>query len=91
LPSRPVACRGRAARPRAPAPTDLKARILSTNIDLDEGTCSIELALSAAGVFGLGGHGARTIIGEVGAAVATWRETAAQVAGTDEINDAARP
>jgi serine/threonine-protein kinase HipA len=26
-----------------PVPTDLKARILTTNINLDEGTCSIDL------------------------------------------------
>lgn len=26
-----------------PVPTDLKARVLTTNIDLDEGTCSLDL------------------------------------------------
>jgi serine/threonine-protein kinase HipA len=31
-----------------PTPTDVKARILTTNIDLDEGTCSIDLVESVA-------------------------------------------
>jgi serine/threonine-protein kinase HipA len=62
-----------------PTPTDVKARILTTNIDLDEGTCSIDLVESAAGFFGLGLPEARTIIREVGTAVATWRQVAAQV------------
>ena len=38
-----------------PTPVDVKARILTTNIDLDEGTCSVELlAGHVAGYFGLG-------------------------------------
>jgi serine/threonine-protein kinase HipA len=37
-----------------PVPTDLKARVLTTNIDLDEGTCSIDLLEAAAEYFGLG-------------------------------------
>ena len=37
-----------------PTPTDLKARILTTNIDLDEGTCSLDLVENAAEYFGLG-------------------------------------
>lgn len=36
-----------------PVPIDLKARVL-TNIDLDEGTCSLDLLEAAAGYFGLG-------------------------------------
>jgi serine/threonine-protein kinase HipA len=62
-----------------PTPTDVKARILTTNIDLDEGTCSLDLAESAAGYFGLSLPDARAIIREVGAAVAAWREEAAQL------------
>jgi serine/threonine-protein kinase HipA len=31
----------------------VKARILTTNIDLDEGTCSVELVESVADYFGL--------------------------------------
>ena len=37
-----------------PVPTDLKARVLTTNIDLDEGTCSLDLLEAAAEYFGLG-------------------------------------
>jgi len=37
-----------------PTPVDVKARILTTNIDLDEGTCSAELLQETAGYFGLG-------------------------------------
>lgn len=37
-----------------PTPVDVKARILTTNIDLDEATCSVELLRNAAGYFGLG-------------------------------------
>ena len=59
-----------------PVPTDLKARVLTTNIDLDEGTCSIELLESACGYFGLGLAPARAIIKEVAEATATWRDVA---------------
>jgi len=57
-----------------PTPTDFKARILSTNISLDEGSCSIDLALSQAALFGLSLADARTIVAEVGQAVSTWRD-----------------
>jgi serine/threonine-protein kinase HipA len=70
-----------------PTPTDIKARILTTNIDLDEGTCSLDLVESAAEYFGLGPAQARTVIKQVTAATATWRavakETGARLA---EIN-----
>jgi serine/threonine-protein kinase HipA len=59
-----------------PTPTDLKARILTTNIDLDEGTCSLDLVESASGYFGLGLAQARNVIKEVAAATATWRRVA---------------
>lgn len=59
-----------------PMPTDLKARVLTTNIDLEEGTCSVDLLESAAGFFGLSLAQARAIIKEVAAATATWRTTA---------------
>lgn len=59
-----------------PTPTDLKARILTTNIDLDEGTCSLDLVESASGYFGLGLAQARNAIKEVAAATATWRRVA---------------
>jgi serine/threonine-protein kinase HipA len=70
-----------------PTPTDLKARILTTNIDLDEGTCSLDLVESAAEYFGVGPAQARTVIREVAAAAATWRAVAKEVgARPAEIN-----
>jgi serine/threonine-protein kinase HipA len=64
-----------------PVPTDLKARILTTNINLDEGTCSLDLLEEAAEYFGLGLLQARVIIKEVATATAQWRDVA-QKAGT---------
>jgi serine/threonine-protein kinase HipA len=70
-----------------PTPTDVKARILTTNIDLDEGTCSIDLVESVADFFGIALPVARQIIREVGAAVADWRTVATAVgARASEIN-----
>ncbi|NJM35127.1 MAG: HipA domain-containing protein [Rhodomicrobium sp.] len=60
-----------------PVPTDLKARILTTNISLDEGTCSLDLAFDQAGFFGLSLQKAKAIAAEVGAAVSNWRNVAA--------------
>lgn len=57
----------------------LTARVLTTNIDLDEGTCSIDLVESAAQFFGLALSQARAIIREVATVTATWRETATVV------------
>jgi serine/threonine-protein kinase HipA len=62
-----------------PTPTDLKARVLTTNINLDEGTCSIDLLEEAAEYFGLGLSPARQIIKEVATATATWRDVAKEV------------
>ncbi len=62
-----------------PTPADLKARILTTNIDLDEGTCSIDLVESAAAHFGLGPRQAKAVIREVAAATASWRAVARRV------------
>lgn len=62
-----------------PVPVDLKARVLTTNIDLDEGTCSIDLLESAAGYFALSLKDARTILGQVGGSTSRWREVAQQV------------
>ena len=70
-----------------PTPTDLKARVLTTNIDLDEGTCSIDLLEEAAEYFGLGLAPARRIIKDVATVTATWREVASEVgARATEIN-----
>ena len=59
-----------------PVPMDLKARILTTNIDLDEGTCSLDLLEAAAEYFSLGLPQARAIIKEVATVTTTWRDVA---------------
>lgn len=62
-----------------PVPTDLKARVLSTNIDLSEGTCSLDLLESASGYFALTLSKARGIIKEVAVATSSWRRIAQKV------------
>lgn len=59
-----------------PVPVDVRPRILTTNIDLDEATCNIDLALSVAGYFGLTAKEAKAIVSEVGQATSTWRGVA---------------
>lgn len=59
-----------------PVPTDLKPRLLSTAIDLDDATASLELAYSVAGYFGLDSGRSRQIVAQVGKAVNAWRNTA---------------
>src|SRR3546814_1443438 len=67
-------------------PADLKARVLTTNIDLDEGTCSLDLLEAASAFFALTLPQARAIIKEVAVVTATWRDTAMAVgAGSAEI------
>jgi serine/threonine-protein kinase HipA len=62
-----------------PIPADIKPRVLSTNIDLDDGTASLKLALQVADYFELREGEAHEIAGEVGKAVATWRKQAAKL------------
>jgi serine/threonine-protein kinase HipA len=62
-----------------PTPIDVRQRILTTNINLDEGTCDIDLVVSVAEYFGLASIAAKEIIKEVATATATWRELAATV------------
>lgn len=70
-----------------PVPTDIKARVLTTNIDLDEGTCSLDLLEAAAEFFALTLAQAREIIRQVADATSTWREVAKSVgARSTEIN-----
>lgn len=70
-----------------PVPVDLKARVLSTNIDLDEGTCSLDLLEGASEYFGITLDKARSIIGEVASATSKWRDVAREVgARASEIN-----
>lgn len=62
-----------------PVPTDIKPRILTTAIDLDDGSASLNLAMSVVGYFELDEGKARVIAAEVGKAVTTWREEAARL------------
>ena len=62
-----------------PTPVDLKRRVLTTNIDLDEGTCSLDLLEEASEYFGLALAAARNIIKEVATATAGWRDVARNV------------
>jgi serine/threonine-protein kinase HipA len=59
-----------------PTPIEVKARVLTTAIDLDDGTASIELAMSVHKEFGLGKEEAEAIIRDVGQAAANWRRVA---------------
>ncbi len=56
-----------------PVPADIKPRILSTAIDLDDGTASLKLAFKVAGYFELDRQEALKIAGQVGRSVAKWR------------------
>ena len=62
-----------------PVPTDIKPRVLSTAIDLDDQTASLELALSVAGYFELKDDEAKKIAAAVGRAVGGWRARAEQL------------
>lgn len=62
-----------------PVPADIKPRILTTAIDLDDDTASLKLALDVAGYFELSPEEAREIVAEVGKAVSTWRKVAAKL------------
>ena len=57
----------------------IKPRVLTTAIDLDDGTASLELAMDVAGYFELAEGEARTIAAEVGRAVGRWRKEAAHL------------
>lgn len=62
-----------------PVPTDIKPRILTTAIDLDDGSASLDLAISVVGYFELDVDKAHAIAAEVGKAVTTWRKEAARM------------
>jgi len=62
-----------------PVPLDIKPRVLTTAIDEDDGTASVELALETARHYGLKPTQARIIMREVGAAVSHWRKTASRI------------
>lgn len=59
-----------------PVPIDIKPRVLTTAIDTESCTASLDLALSVAAYFELKDPEARAIAGEVGQAVRYWREEA---------------
>ncbi|MGE0393226.1 MAG: type II toxin-antitoxin system HipA family toxin [Vicinamibacterales bacterium] len=62
-----------------PVPVDVKARVLTTAINEDDGTASLDLALSVAGYFELDEDRARGVAAEVGRAVARWRQEASSL------------
>ncbi|MDR3471220.1 MAG: HipA domain-containing protein [Devosia sp.] len=62
-----------------PVPTDIKPRILSTAIGVDDPSASLDIAYENADYFGLKPARAHEIAGAVAAAVSRWREVAAAV------------
>ena len=60
-----------------PVPTDVRPRILTTNISLDDGTCDLNLVLSVAEYFSLGLADAKEIAKDVAKVTSTWMEVAA--------------
>jgi serine/threonine-protein kinase HipA len=65
-----------------PTPVDVRPRILTTSISLDDATCDLELVLSVAEYFGLAPAAARAIVKQVASATTTWREVARAAAAT---------
>jgi len=62
-----------------PVPVDLKPRVLSTAIDAEDGTASLELALRVAPYFELDEPEARIIVGDVARVVHCWRDEASRL------------
>ena len=59
-----------------PVPVDVRPRVLSTAISVDEATASVVLAMEVAEYFGLSPDEAKRTAGAVGAAVSRWRAEA---------------
>lgn len=59
-----------------PTPLEIKPRILSTTIDFDDGTASLDLALSVAEEFRVSQAKAHGIIAEIVRSVSQWRSVA---------------
>ena len=84
-----------------PVPVDVRPRVLSVAITLDDATASLSLALEVAEYFGLSLPEARGIAREVGVAVSEWRREAAllgiapteidRMASAFEHDDLAKP
>ena len=62
-----------------PVPAEIKPRFLSTAIDAEDTTASIDLAMSVTPYFGLSMKGARDILKQVVTAVSRWREEALRI------------
>jgi serine/threonine-protein kinase HipA len=70
-----------------PVPTDVKPRILTTAVNEDDGTASLELAMSVAAYFDVDAARAKKIAKEVAQAVTKWRTAAAKAGVKDaEVN-----
>jgi serine/threonine-protein kinase HipA len=65
-----------------PMPPDVRPRVLTTAIDLEDSTASLDLALSVCGYFELDLKQARAVPAEVGKAVARWRQSATRLGAT---------
>ncbi len=61
-----------------PTPSDIKTRILSTAIDLNDPSASIDIAIDVSHYFGLGNRKAKQILKEVGNVTFLWRNEAAK-------------
>ena len=61
-----------------PTPAEIKSRLLSTSIDFDDPTASVDLALSVIDDFRIKKDRATEIIKEVARAVSEWRTVATQ-------------
>jgi serine/threonine-protein kinase HipA len=62
-----------------PVPADVKPRVLTTAIDLDDGTASLKLAYDVASYFELKPAEARAIARAVGTVVTDWRKEATRL------------
>jgi len=62
-----------------PVPVEIKPRVLSTAIESDDPTASVDLAFRNAEYFGLKTRDARAVAADVAAIVAGWRDVAAAV------------
>jgi serine/threonine-protein kinase HipA len=60
-------------------PVDVKPRVLTTAIDLEDNTASLKLAYEVAGYFELKKDEAGAIAQEAGKAVGVWRKEAAKL------------
>jgi serine/threonine-protein kinase HipA len=59
-------------------PVDIKPRILTTAINEDDGTASLDMAMSVTEYFELEKERAKAIVARVGKAVSTWRDEGAR-------------